>query len=273
MTMPRYILVDIDDTIISTKEIPLPADPNEPDRYLSISKGLPKLSWIIAQANAKQLPPLGFCTGREASYALGVSTFFREKPNYWSIVESGLVLFNPKTEERKYHPAFTDDMRKVFEEINLIRIPRLVQKHPFLRQYKGKEVNAAVELNDGTASLADCERIIRDSFQDIIDFLEINVSSIAVDISPKGIDKGTGVVRLAEVTGIPPSEMLLIDDSMGGKSAAYRVGYLACPANARPDFKELVAAKEKEGKGHESPQGFTEGVVESISYFTGVKLP
>jgi len=65
--------------------------------------------------------------------------------------------------------------------------------------------------------------------------------------------------------------MLLIDDSMGGKSAADRVGYLACPDKSKPDFMELVRSRGKEN-GHESPLELTEGVVESISYFTGVKI-
>lgn len=258
----RYILADIDDTIISTGGSAPP----------SVLNGLPKLSWIITQANSGKLPRFGFCTGREASYVLGISRFM-EAPDSWSITESGLVLFNPRTQERKYHPSFTQEMREVFEEINRKRIPRLVVKFPFLHRYIGKEVNIALERKDETVSLADCERVIRESLRDIMEYLEINVSSIAVDISPKGIDKGTGVVRLAEITGIPPSEMLLIDDSMGGKPAADRVGYLACPDKSKDDFMALVQSREKEGRGHVSPLELAEGVVESTAYFTGVKIP
>lgn len=255
----RYILADIDDTIIKV-------DGKEPPP--TVYSGLPKLSWIIRQTNSKAMVQhFGFCTGREASYILGLCRFM-ETPDSWSIAESGLILFNPKTQERIYHPAFTPEVREVFEEIKNKRVPRLVAKFPFLNPYKGKEVNIAIERKDETVSWDDCERVIKESVQDIMDFLEINRSSIAVDISPKGIDKGTGAIRLAEVTGIPLAEMLLIDDSMGGKPAADRIGFLACPANAKPDFKELVRIK----NGHESPLEFTEGVVESITYFTGVKI-
>lgn len=265
---PRYVLVDADDTVVSTEPL-LPPNPGEdkPDRYSSITNGLPKFALIIVLANSGKLPPLGFCTGREASFILGLCRWLRVRPNFWSIVESGLILYNPYTEEREYHPLLTKEVRRVFEEINLIRIPRLVEKHPFLRQYKGKEVNAAIELRDGTATLADCERIIRESFRDIIDFLEINRSSIAIDISPRGIDKGAGVTRLAEVTGIPPSEMLLIDDSLGGKPAADKVGSLASPRNASLAFQELVLARGD--KGYVSEFEFVEGVVDSILNSTG----
>ncbi|MFH1180873.1 MAG: hypothetical protein V1705_00500 [bacterium] len=256
----RYILADIDDTIVSTSG----------KTPISVFSGLPKLSWLIEQANLGKIARFGFCTGREASYVLGISRFM-EIPDSWSITESGLVLFNPKTQERRYHPAFTPEMKEVFDEINRKRIPRLATKYPFLFPYVGKEVNVAIEVKDSTASLADCERIIRESLRDIIEFLEINVSSIAVDISPKGIDKGTGAVRLAEITGVPLSEMLLIDDSLGGKPAADRVGFLACPVNARSDFKELVKIRGE--NGHESPLDFAEGVAESVCFFTGVKIP
>lgn len=262
MTVPiRYVLADVDDTIVTT----------DGKFNQSVYGGQPKLSWIIEQANIGQLPRFGFCTGREVSYVLGACRFI-ETPNSWSVTESGLILYNPSASpDRIYHPAFTKAVSEIFVEIRGKRIPRLEEKYPFLKPYKGKEVNIAIELKDGTATLADCERIIRESLTDIIEFLEINVSSIAVDISPKGVDKGTGAVRLAEVTGIPLSEMLLIDDSLGGKPAADRVGFLACPANASAAFKELVRARGE--KGYESPYEFAEGVADAISHFTGVKIP
>lgn len=257
----RYVLADIDDTIIPTKGEEPPS---------SVYSGLPKLSRLIRQANSGTMPRFGFCTGREASYVLGLCRFL-EIPDSWSIVESGLILFNPRTQERLYHPALTLELREVFEEIKIKRIPRLVAKFPFLNPYRGKEINIAIERKGETVSWDDCERVIRESVQDIMEFLEINRSSIAVDISPRGIDKGTGTLRLAEVTGVPVSEMLLVDDSMGGKPAADQVGFLACPANAKQDFKELVRTKGE--NGHESPLEFIEGVVESILHFTGAKIP
>lgn len=254
----RYVLADIDDTIVATNGTVPPC----------LYNGLQKLSWIIAKANLGQLPPFGFCTGREASYVLGIARFM-EIPNSWSLVESGLLLYNPRSQDRKYHPALTQEMREVFEEIKKKRIPLLVAKFPFLFPYTDKEVNIAIERRDEAVSLKDCEQVIREALQNLVQFLEINVSSIAVDISPKGIDKGTGLIFLAEETGIPPSEMLLIDDSMGGKPAADHAGFLACPANAKPEFKELVRARGE--KGYESPFEFAEGVADSILHFTGVR--
>lgn len=265
----RYILLDIDDTIISTSNIPTPKS-GESDKYLSLHNGLIKLSWIIKQSNDGLMPPLGFCTGREASYVLGICRSFREIPNSWSVVECGLILFNPKTQKRLYHPAFTQEMEKVFEEINRLRIPRLAENFPFLRFYKGKEVNIAVELKDGaSSSLSEVEQLMRESFEDVRSYLEINTSKTAVDISPKGVDKGTGVAFLAKTTGVPLSGMLLIDDSLGARPALDRIGHIACPGNASENLKKLVAEK----NGYESSLELAEGVVDAISHFTGVKVP
>lgn len=255
-----HILADIDDTIFSP-EGGVPA---------SVFSGLPRLSWLIKQANAGAIARFSFCTGREVSYMLGASLAL-ETPDSWSLAESGLILCNLRTQERRYHPAFTPKVRDVFEEISRKRVPELAKKYPFLRPYTGKEVNIAIERKIKTVTLADCELVIKESLADIMDSIEISVSSVAVDISPRGVNKGTGVLWLTEIIGIPLSKILFIDDSMAGKSAADMVGYLACPANASSDFKQVVA--EKGENGHRSDFDFAEGVVDSICHFTGVKVP
>lgn len=254
----EYILLDVDDTIISTDR----------ENHREYEEGRRQFAYLIGLANQGKLPPIGFCTGREASYVLGMTRWLAI-PNSWSVVESGLILYNPSTQERLYHPKFTPKLQQVFEEIRKTRIPQLLKEFPFLFPYVGKEWNVALERKEGAPPIEECERVIKEMLRELPG-IAIHASSIAVDISPEGIDKGSGILFLAEKTGIDPRSMLLIDDSLGGKPAADKVGFLACPANASKNFQELVAARGEQG--YLSPCNLVEGVVDAICHFTGVSL-
>ena len=256
-----YILVDIDDTVVAT-------DGSDRREY---EEGRRQFAHLIGLSNQGIIPPIGFCTGREASYVLGFLRWIAI-PDCWSIVESGLILYNPRTQERKEHPLFTPERQEMFREVKGAHIPRLLKRFPFLAPYKGKEWNIALERGGGAPPIAECERVVKETLAGIPG-ITIHASSIAVDISPEGIDKGAGVLYLADTTGVDPRTMLLIDDSVGGKPAADQVGFLACPADIEDKrFQQEVERREAEGKGHVSPCKLVEGVVETICFFTGVPL-
>jgi hydroxymethylpyrimidine pyrophosphatase-like HAD family hydrolase len=256
-----YILVDIDETVVAT---------NGGDRR-EYQQGRRQFAHLIGLSNQGVIPPIGFCTGREASYVLGFLRWVAI-PNCWSIVESGLILYNPHTQERKEHSSFTPERQEVFKKVKGVHIPRLLEQFPFLIPYKGKEWNIALERGEGAPPIAECERVVKKALAGIPG-ITIHASSIAVDISPEGIDKGSGVLHLADTTGVDPRTMLLIDDSMGGKPAADQVGFLACPADIEDErFHQEVGRREAEGRGHVSPCKLVEGVVEIICFFTGASL-
>lgn len=258
----KYVFLDIDDTTVSTNG---EAPQND-------YRGFKQMNSLIGRANKGELPPIVFISGREVSYMLGLARAF-QTPKGFCIAESGLVLVDLTTGERHYNPALTPEKRKLFQYLWQERIPKLQEKFPYLLPYIGKEVNIAIERIDLTIPMERCEEIVRKELKDLLEsnLIEFNVSSIAVDLSPKGIDKGTGILYHAEITGIDPAKELLIGDSLGDKPAADKVRFLACPENARPAFKELVRARDKDG--HISPYQYAQGVAESICHFTGASLP
>ena len=254
------ILVDVDGTIISDKTQDHPA-------YI---KGRSQFAQLIKLANQGEIPPIGFCTGREASYVLGMLRWLG-LPDSFSVVESGLVLFNPLTQERLYNPAFTPELREIFDEVRRNRIPRLLEKLPYLSLYIGKEVNIALEPRPGAPSIEECRVAIEEELREV-EGITINASGSAVDISPKGVDKGTGTLFYCKVTKTNPAHVLLIDDSLGGKPAADVVGYLGCASDAEGSFKELVLDRDKD-KRHTSELPLVEGVVDCICHFTDTPVP
>ncbi len=69
--------------------------------------------------------------------------------------------------------------------------------------------------------------------------LEITHSQSAVDITPRGVNKGSGIRQLAKLVRIPVDEMLGIGDSHGDLPMLQVVGTRACPANASEEIKNL----------------------------------
>jgi hydroxymethylpyrimidine pyrophosphatase-like HAD family hydrolase len=68
----------------------------------------------------------------------------------------------------------------------------------------------------------------------------VQASVSCVDVTPAGIDKGSGVRWLAEETGIMLSQMGGIGDSTSDLAFMGLVGRAAAPANATAEVKAAV---------------------------------
>lgn len=89
--------------------------------------------------------------------------------------------------------------------------------------------------------------------------LNFTYSAGAVDITPKGIDKGTGLNALAERLGLGRDEILGIGDSHNDIPMTERVGRFAVPANAIPDLRERA--------DYVSPHSHGRGVVDILRHY------
>lgn len=98
---------------------------------------------------------------------------------------------------------------------------------------------------------------------DMNDLVFVTYSSSAVDITPKGVDKASGLTFLSERTSIPFVEMLGIGDTKGDFPMLERVGFPACPSNAKPEVIELV----QERNGHVAQKPNTAGVWEILLHY------
>lgn len=248
------VLLDVDDTIFPTGE-PWP---------FGLDSGLETLQRLIRDAQTGNSPGIGFVTGREIPYVLGFTRLLSQVPDCWSVVESGAFLFNTKTQEELTHPALTVQAQELFCKIREQRIPQLCDQFPHLKPYEGKRVNIALECRDPQIPMRECEKQVREALQDLLDqrLITMHASSIAVDISPYGVDKGTGVLFLAKEEGINPSQILVIGDSGGDFPAFEAVGHVGCPSNASDECKQLV----QDRGGYVSTFPYVMGVVDIISH-------
>jgi len=201
----RLILIDIDDCLL----------PTDGKFYSDYFSGLPEVARYIEKANQREIPPIGFCTGRDRNYVESTA-FSVARPNTWSIIESGIALFNPTTKEMPLNPALTPELREAFEAIRRERLPGILNKFPGLFDYPGNIINIALERQYGVElSIEECYEVVKQELSDLEsqDLVIIHHSKIAVDISHQGIDKASGVRFLTKKTGIAPAQMLGIGDS------------------------------------------------------------
>lgn len=222
-------------------------------------------SELITQANAGSIPPIGIWTGREEEIVRGAFRIFR-LPNFWSAVESGVALVNLATGDKTYHPRISPETRRVFQEIRGEVIPRLVSNNPNLRLYPGKEINVALERHNKDIPIQNYLERVKEALEKYLPFIEIDYSSIAIDIRPEGVNKGTALEVLTRLTGIQPEEILGTGDSAGDFPMLQRVGFVGCPSNASPECKAFVESRGECGYVSELP--YVAGVNAILRHFS-----
>ena len=95
-------------------------------------------------------------------------------------------------------------------------------------------------------------------------FVFVTHSGSAVDITPKGIDKGAGIRFFAERMGVGLHQCIVVGDSSGDIPALQLAGYPACPANATSAVKELVRSHHN---GYVARDEQTEGTIEILRHY------
>jgi hydroxymethylpyrimidine pyrophosphatase-like HAD family hydrolase len=243
------LLIDVDGCLTLNKG-------EVPDGYY---QGLKEVSCF-----AKRFPT-AFCTGRDRNYVEAVAAFLGW-PDFWSVIESGIALFNPSTKDLRINPRLTQAGRMVFEDQVKKAVEGILGKHPDLFLYPGNMVCIAIERKHGSeARISDIFKEVKRELKELVDkgFVRISHSDVAIDIAPPDINKASGLDFLAEVSGLCPSRMLGIGDSNGDLSFLEKVGFVGCPFNANKECKNLVQAKQ----GHISQYPYARGVADVISHF------
>jgi len=254
----KAVLIDVDNCL-------LPTNGELPTRFFD---ALWDISRCINEANRGKFSQIGWCSGRDRNYIEALS-FFMGLPNSWSIIESGVALFNPTTKEMKLNPALTQIVREGFEVISQKIIPPILKQHPEISLYPGNVIQVTLELRYGVnLSVEECYETVKAELSEFISagLVIVHHSQIAVDISPTGISKASGIRFFTEETGVELEEILGIGDSKGDLPMLEIVGWVGCPANATKECKALV----KEKGGYISPYSYAVGVGDVIRALTAI---
>ena len=178
----------------------------------------------------------------------------------YSVAENGAFVCDFRKNKFGLNPMIENisEIQRISREV----ISVLLEKIGGQKEY-GKEI--CISLNPpGKISIEEYFQKIKKELSEFEKSVEITHSTAAVDITPKGVNKGTGLGFATRKSGVELSEILYIGDSKGDFPAMKIAGSIACPASAAEECKELVLSK----GGYISPHKDVKGVLNNIKRFT-----
>jgi hydroxymethylpyrimidine pyrophosphatase-like HAD family hydrolase len=227
----------------------------------SALQGLRRLNREAQQGAA--VPAVTLCTGRQEPY---VEVLMQAIGAYLpGIYENGCGLYDPVSYRFFEHRSITARVRQALAAAKAT-LQRTVVAAGRGYSQPGKEASLSLYPLPGT-SVEELHRAAVDALaghdglagHDALFSIRASVS--CVDVTPSGIDKGSGVRWLAEETGIPLAQMGGIGDSTSDLTFLRLVSRSAAPANATAEVKAAVH--------YVSPQEDGDGVLDILHRWCG----
>jgi HAD superfamily hydrolase (TIGR01484 family) len=191
------------------------------------------------------------CTGRSAPYVEAIAQLLHI--NQWCICENGAYLYHPMTDEIIYSPLINDNTLNAIAEFKTLL--NTAEYKSICKLELGKEI--CISLNPIQGSIEDLYSNLATKIDS--DLLYINHSTTAVDITPKGINKGSALQFLCEKENYQLEDIIAIGDTSGDLPFMRLSGTKACPANARQDVKDIC--------DYISEFDSTESVLDILKYY------
>lgn len=202
------------------------------------------------------LPFIIFSSGRQVPYAEMVVQNLGAFSDYPSFLEAGAIIYYPKTRKTIFNPEISEETLNAFVKIDPL-VRHLIKKGA--NKEAGKEL--CISLNPPF------QQSIEDFYQEVLkeigsfgEWLSMFHSKTAVDITPRGIDKGSAIRVLEQMTPFNREQMLSIGDTAGDLPMMRLTRFVACPDNAVSSVKELV----REKGGYISSYPETKGIVDIL---------
>ena len=222
----KLIVLDCDGVISKGEACPL---------NLGLMARLARLNQRARQGEA--VPAVTLNTGRPSPYVEAIM----QAIDGWqpALYESGAGLYYPETYQFEMTPILTQEHKLALQEL-IHRLDQTVVKSGQQAYWQpGKSVCYTLFAHPPLA-VADFVDEVKAIATEISDQFIVTQAKLALNIHPAGIDKGTGLQWLAQVTGIDPTEMGGVGDTAGDIDFLRLVGHAAAPANATNEVKAVV---------------------------------
>jgi len=177
------------------------------------------------------------CTGRQEPYVeVMMQAIDAQLPG---IYENGCGLYLPSGYRFEVNPLITPVVQQALAAAKTVLNAKVA----------GRRIGYFQPGKDISITLYPLQVSVNRLYQAVIESLQslklqkklvVNMSVTSVDVTPAGIDKGTGVRWLSERTGIPITDMGGIGDSPADLPFLKLVGRSAAPANAAGTVKKVV---------------------------------
>jgi hydroxymethylpyrimidine pyrophosphatase-like HAD family hydrolase len=182
------------------------------------------------------VPAVTLNTGRPSPYVEAVMQAIAGwRP---ALYENGAGLYYPDTYQFELTPHLSQEQKAALQEV-ILRVDRALVQSGQAYWQPGKTVCYSLFAHPPltiAAFTTEVETIATQVSAQIV----VSPAGLALNIHPAGIDKGTGLLWLAEVTGLDPADMGGVGDSGGDIAFLRRVGYPAAPVNATGQVKAAV---------------------------------
>lgn len=182
------------------------------------------------------VPAITLNTGRPSPYVEAVM----QAIDGWqpALYESGAGLYLPQTYQFKTNPRLTSEHLALLRE-TIQELDRALVEPGRAYWQPGKSVCYSLLAEPPVTVpelLADAKTVVAE----ISDRITVTRAGITINVHPAGINKGTGLEWLGEVTGINLAEMGGIGDSPADIDFLCLVNWSAAPANASDKVKAAV---------------------------------
>ncbi len=201
---------------------------------------LQRLAAINAAATLDPwIPAITLCTGRQAPYvelmAQLVGAFLP------CIFEHGAGLFFPTTFLYEFDTHLGPDYAARLAKLRAALDGPLIQPGRAFVQ-PGKEATMTLYPRGplGTSSVAELAELVEAVVARVAPEFGVARNVHGVEVRPRGIDKGTGARRMAELLDIPLQAMAGVGDSDPDLTFLNCVGLSAAPRNATPTVRQHV---------------------------------
>jgi HAD superfamily hydrolase (TIGR01484 family) len=183
-----------------------------------------------------RVPAVTLCTGRPQPYVeVLMQAIGARMPG---IYENGCGLYYPDSYRFVEHPSISAATKDALAAMKAELRQRVIA--PGLGYFQpGKEASLTIYPLPGT-SVGHLQEAITDALTGHERSVSIQASVSCVDVTPSGIDKGTGVRWLSDEIGIALSCLGGIGDSSSDLKFMRIVGHCGAPANATAEVKTAV---------------------------------
>lgn len=181
------------------------------------------------QKNIRQSLPIRttLCTGRSASYVESICQMLHISD--WCICENGSYLYHPISDEIIINPLIEEKSINQLHEIK-----DFIKNNHFIKDKVkfeiGKEICISLNpVND--LSIEELFKIIQ-KYSHSTEDIFLSHSTTAVDITPKGINKGSILDIWCQLMKLNLNQILGVGDSAGDIYFLEKCAMVACPSNA-----------------------------------------
>ena len=212
------------------------------------------------------LPPIVLCSGRGIGFVEGMLTNIGFPPTgFWSVAENGVFILDLRSNMLRLNPIVDKNIFKI-QKISQEVIPELLEKVGGKKEL-GKEICISLNPPSGM-KIEKFFEIVKKRLSQFEKVVELTHSTTAIDITPRGANKGSGLKFAAKKSKIKTENILYIGDTKGDFPGFEVADYTACPSNATEECKKLVNSK----NGYIFSFTDIKGLADIISHFTKYKF-